>query len=344
MFFCHSCHRQTPTMPCTNCQSDFVEELSSIDPVEEISHAFLRAIHNRSNPQSPTQNTTSPGNTSVPGFTFSFQNEQNQQHDNNSHRNGPRNHRHSQNDQDTIDPTTNDADPSQTSQDMLFNIFDLINSVGEGMPFNMGEGGLNDLLNTLFTQHEPSERPVPTSVLSRLKKKEFLIPRDCAICQDTLEYGLELICKHCYHEDCIKEWFKQQNTCPICRAKVCDDEDCDPVERPTSAPPPRRNMNQNHNRSRSVPRDPFNLFVNTSNDDRSPISPPIRRRYIQPGSQGFVMMESDTIDDSTDNIPLPHQNRFDPPQHASQGTNNNQNNQTDPPRRRSFFSRLFHPN
>eukprot|EP00834_Sanchytrium_tribonematis_P007056 NODE_587_length_5660_cov_0.522748.p1 type:complete len:328 gc:universal NODE_587_length_5660_cov_0.522748:1277-2260(+) len=322
-YFCHQCHQPTSQIPCERCQSEFVEEMATIDPIEEVSHAFFRAMQNNSQnrgAQPPNHSNNSSSGTNrhsgpqpspenreefpFPGFSFSFQ---------------------------TNRSTENrGSENQQGSQDMLFNIFDLINSVGDGFQMG-GEGGLNELLNQLFQQHEAPQRTVPKNVLDSLKKKEFLTPRDCAICQDSLEFGLELRCKHCYHEDCIKEWFKQQNTCPVCRAKVCEDEDCDPIERPTSVPPPRRRDNPQHNRSRSLPRDPFSLFIDTSNSDRSPVSPPIRRRYIQPGDHGFVMMEQDDLDTSQDGIeqqnpPSTTQNEETPP----------------PPRRRSFFSRLFH--
>ena len=351
MYFCHSCHQHTPQFPCHRCESEFVEEMDTVDPLEEIGHAFIRAMQNRNTPQgnnngnnsrrsptnnqqttdqTPNTNNNNGSNTQGPHIPFSF-------------------------------PSTENPNQEQGSQDMLFNIFDLINSVGEGMQFQMnGEGGgLNDLLNQLFQQHEASEKPVPQDILSKLKKKEFLTSRDCAICQDTLEYGLELKCKHCYHEDCIKEWFKQQNTCPVCRAKVCEDEDCEPIERPTSVPPPRRNPNQPHNRSRSVPRDPFSLFINTSNNERSPISPPIRRRYIQPGDLGFVMMEQDQIDTSNDyDNPIIHAMAPEPRQQRAPVEEIIEDDEVSideeppaleeaqeaPPRRRSFFSRLFRPN
>ncbi|KAK6119922.1 hypothetical protein DH2020_046336 [Rehmannia glutinosa] len=54
----------------------------------------------------------------------------------------------------------------------------------------------------------------------------------CVVCQDqlyqektirtiaTLEY-----CGHEYHVDCIKQWLRQKNLCPLCKAKATGDED-----------------------------------------------------------------------------------------------------------------------
>lgn len=53
----------------------------------------------------------------------------------------------------------------------------------------------------------------------------------CSICcNDFLEDGekiLELNCKHMFHENCIKDWFKCSGTCPICRYNVFNCSDCD---------------------------------------------------------------------------------------------------------------------
>ena len=44
----------------------------------------------------------------------------------------------------------------------------------------------------------------------------------CAIClklqKDTIIS--ELICSHNFHYECLQEWSRQKNTCPICRRNV----------------------------------------------------------------------------------------------------------------------------
>merc|ERR1711991_64668 len=45
----------------------------------------------------------------------------------------------------------------------------------------------------------------------------------CGITLDPLEEGevaVVLKCKHVYKEESILEWFKQHNTCPVCRKSV----------------------------------------------------------------------------------------------------------------------------
>ena len=45
---------------------------------------------------------------------------------------------------------------------------------------------------------------------------------DCTICLEkivTEDIYRQLSCQHQFHPNCISDWFKEQNTCPICRAE-----------------------------------------------------------------------------------------------------------------------------
>ena len=46
---------------------------------------------------------------------------------------------------------------------------------------------------------------------------------DCAVCSERCEKETEvarLICGHCFHENCIAEWGKYKQTCPVCRGEI----------------------------------------------------------------------------------------------------------------------------
>jgi len=46
---------------------------------------------------------------------------------------------------------------------------------------------------------------------------------ECPICLCEIkksDTAKTLTCKHIYHDDCIADWSKQRNDCPICRAKI----------------------------------------------------------------------------------------------------------------------------
>ena len=48
----------------------------------------------------------------------------------------------------------------------------------------------------------------------------------CSICLNDIIDNKELLkCCHIYHKECIDEWLKTKNTCPLCRMKVKDDID-----------------------------------------------------------------------------------------------------------------------
>ena len=51
---------------------------------------------------------------------------------------------------------------------------------------------------------------------------ESLVGEKCSVCQDEIVVGrrmMRLDCdgQHIYHQDCIKGWFADHNTCPNCR-------------------------------------------------------------------------------------------------------------------------------
>jgi hypothetical protein len=57
------------------------------------------------------------------------------------------------------------------------------------------------------------------------KIAEELSSPECSICLQTYETNdllLRLPChaRHCFHVDCIREWLKRQNACPLCQ-KIC---------------------------------------------------------------------------------------------------------------------------
>jgi hypothetical protein len=47
----------------------------------------------------------------------------------------------------------------------------------------------------------------------------------CQICMANLEAGErigDLSCGHSFHVDCLKEWIKRRNACPLCQTQVAD--------------------------------------------------------------------------------------------------------------------------
>jgi hypothetical protein len=47
--------------------------------------------------------------------------------------------------------------------------------------------------------------------------------KDCVICLSNYELNEKVIilpCTHIFHNHCLKSWFRNQDTCPICKFKV----------------------------------------------------------------------------------------------------------------------------
>lgn len=50
---------------------------------------------------------------------------------------------------------------------------------------------------------------------------------ECSVCLDDLSIGttaLRIPCGHLFHEDCVKEWLKKSNECPVCRWELPTDD------------------------------------------------------------------------------------------------------------------------
>lgn len=80
------------------------------------------------------------------------------------------------------------------------------------MRSNDGDSGVNPEFLSLMPE---------SSVININKLPEE--KRNCVICMTQFEKGEKILtipCCHLYHSDCIKDWFKKKNTCPICKFKI----------------------------------------------------------------------------------------------------------------------------
>lgn len=57
-----------------------------------------------------------------------------------------------------------------------------------------------------------------------VEKHENLREEDCAICMDSLKNDRPLrqitLCKHCFHYDCLVDWYKVRKVCPLCKITI----------------------------------------------------------------------------------------------------------------------------
>ena len=57
--------------------------------------------------------------------------------------------------------------------------------------------------------------------ISKVEKVKINGKMECCICLDAgSNKFMKLNCEHLFHEKCIKQWIRQNNSCPICRNTV----------------------------------------------------------------------------------------------------------------------------
>ena len=112
----------------------------------------------------------------------------------------------------------------------------LFNPMQEGrfmMPFGnlFGMGGnLNDIFRMLMERQMNRDNPTDTAILNNLPEtviedasKLDVEKKNCVICLEDFKNGDKatvLPCIHMFHSNCLQEWLKTQNSCPICKFKL----------------------------------------------------------------------------------------------------------------------------
>ena len=96
----------------------------------------------------------------------------------------------------------------------------------------MGNGGSQNELSDLIERmlHYSRENPTDQAIVSELPetkiddiKKLDKDKQNCVICMEDFKNGdvtTNLPCLHMFHTNCIQGWLKTQNTCPICKFKL----------------------------------------------------------------------------------------------------------------------------
>ena len=82
---------------------------------------------------------------------------------------------------------------------------------------------------------QETEATPPPEPPKRVVMKHYLVSqaecregRECAICLSNFEYHeqgvISLKCGHLFHESCVRQWFQEHHTCPICRTDIDEGE------------------------------------------------------------------------------------------------------------------------
>lgn len=71
---------------------------------------------------------------------------------------------------------------------------------------------------------------------------------NCLVCLEDFqveESVIKLDCKHCFHDNCLKDWLNKHNTCPVCRLEL-ETDDIDYENRKKANRNTLRNLNPNN--------------------------------------------------------------------------------------------------
>lgn len=78
---------------------------------------------------------------------------------------------------------------------------------------NMRISSLRGLLNNILPNGLSSE------IINKIKTSNELLEDNCSICLNKENKEIMILpCNHNFHSDCLRQWLKNNNKCPICRS------------------------------------------------------------------------------------------------------------------------------
>jgi len=65
--------------------------------------------------------------------------------------------------------------------------------------------------------------PTQPQIDAAIERHVGIQDTNCAICQDTVTCATRIrACGHCFHHQCISQWFTMNTRCPVCRHDIRD--------------------------------------------------------------------------------------------------------------------------
>ena len=63
--------------------------------------------------------------------------------------------------------------------------------------------------------------PTPEQVAAATEQHVYIADTTCPICQETVQCATRIrACGHCFHSECISQWFTMNTRCPMCRHDI----------------------------------------------------------------------------------------------------------------------------
>ncbi|RMX45359.1 hypothetical protein pdam_00000818 [Pocillopora damicornis] len=247
-FYCHECNREVslnlPDFTCSQCQGEFIEQLSDSNGEEESTAEaerdpathFAELVHRSLFGQLPAGNLDSLDEgrrrSRRPRTRISIRTNQ---------RPGERGDAANATTAAAIDvilqnlfgglasPGSNTSeDGAGTSGNMGFP-FNLLRLHGNPADYAWGAEGLDSIITQLLNQMDGAGPPPADSKkiedLQKVEVTEDSAESDkfCAVCKEQCskdEDVRRLPCSHIFHFGCIKPWLKMHDSCPVCRLSL----------------------------------------------------------------------------------------------------------------------------
>ncbi|PRP83523.1 RING finger protein [Planoprotostelium fungivorum] len=120
----------------------------------------------------------------------------------------------------------NGADPLQSFLQRALGIHGNIGDYAFGPQF---EHLMNNYFNSAGGNGNPpaSEKEINSLPTETIVQHHIDTATDCSICKEEYTLGenvIKLPCNHLYHKDCIVQWLKMHNQCPVCRHELPTDD------------------------------------------------------------------------------------------------------------------------
>ncbi len=78
------------------------------------------------------------------------------------------------------------------------------------------------LIKSLFIKCKNNYRINKIPII-KIRSNDNLLLDECSICLENYDKNdkiMNLKCRHSFHQECIKKWLKDNNTCPQCRENI----------------------------------------------------------------------------------------------------------------------------
>lgn len=220
-YWCHICKKEfskifieNVDIQCRFCGNHFCEEINPNEELNEHPSSFIPYETNQShNNTNNNSNHNSSGRRNVSSTTSTSTNTRNSLFNF------------------IMVPRANRPRTTSSLLDMVFNVL---------RDRNEEENSMENIINYIM-QNDPNRYgnpPASKEIVDNLEKIIIneqnimsLIQQDncenCSVCKDNFESGQTIIkipCKHIFHDECIKPWLNERNSCPTCRYELPTDD------------------------------------------------------------------------------------------------------------------------